>query len=179
MVKARFQSYDSLVLLGDDLVAKWRKRNNHSRIITEWIVSAFAAFLVPIFPHSDWIQRDTKYLSVFSANAGKHGPGKLRKRKTEYYAANIILLCLFLTSIRSETITKPLVELIKFSFDLEFELDIDRITLFPYQQMMNKISGLVLRFNLFFSLTWLISILNTSDLNTWSFSISISVIDFF
>ena len=116
---------------------------------------------------------------MFSPNAGKYGPGKLRKQKTEYYAGNIILLCLFLTSIRSETITKPLVELIKFSFDLEFELDIDRITLFPYQQMMNKISGLVLRFNLFFSLTRLISILNTSDLNTWSFSISISVIDFF
>ena len=24
-----------------------------------------------IFPHSDWIQRDTPYLSVFSPNAGK------------------------------------------------------------------------------------------------------------
>ena len=31
-------------------------------------------FLVGIFPHSDWIQRDTKYLSVFSPNAGKYGP---------------------------------------------------------------------------------------------------------
>ena len=26
-----------------------------------------------IFPHSDWIQRDTEYLSVFSLNAGKCG----------------------------------------------------------------------------------------------------------
>ena len=31
-------------------------------------------FLVLIFPHSDWIRRDTKYLSVFSPNAGKYGP---------------------------------------------------------------------------------------------------------
>ena len=28
-------------------------------------------FLVRIFPHADWIQRDTKYLFVFSPNAGK------------------------------------------------------------------------------------------------------------
>ena len=33
-------------------------------------------FLVRIFPHLDWIRRDTPYLSVFSPNAGKYGPGK-------------------------------------------------------------------------------------------------------
>ena len=33
-------------------------------------------FLVRIFPHSDRIRRDTKYLSVFSPNAGKYGPEK-------------------------------------------------------------------------------------------------------
>ena len=33
-------------------------------------------FLVCIFPHSDWIQRDTKYLSVFSPNLGKCGAEK-------------------------------------------------------------------------------------------------------
>ena len=33
-------------------------------------------FLVRIFPHSDWIQRDNPYLSVFSPNAGKCGPEK-------------------------------------------------------------------------------------------------------
>ena len=32
--------------------------------------------LVRIFPHSDWIRRDTEYLSAFSPNAGKYGPGK-------------------------------------------------------------------------------------------------------
>ena len=31
-------------------------------------------FLVRIFPHSDWIRWDTKYLSVFSLNEGKYGP---------------------------------------------------------------------------------------------------------
>ena len=32
--------------------------------------------LVRIFPHSDWIQRETPYLSVFRPNAGKYGPEK-------------------------------------------------------------------------------------------------------
>ena len=31
-------------------------------------------FLVLIFPHSEWIRRDTSYLSVFTPNAEKHGP---------------------------------------------------------------------------------------------------------
>ena len=31
-------------------------------------------FLVRIFPYSDWIRRDTLYLSVFSPNVGKYGP---------------------------------------------------------------------------------------------------------
>ena len=33
-------------------------------------------FLVSVFQHSDWIRRDTLYLSVFSLNAGKYGPEK-------------------------------------------------------------------------------------------------------
>ena len=31
-------------------------------------------FLVLIFPHSEWIRRDTSYLSVFTPNAEKYGP---------------------------------------------------------------------------------------------------------
>ena len=31
-------------------------------------------FLVRTFSHSDWIRRDTKYLSVFSPNEGKYRP---------------------------------------------------------------------------------------------------------
>ena len=40
----------------------------------------FRAFLVRIFPHSDWIRRNTTYLSIFSPNTGKYGPEKLRIR---------------------------------------------------------------------------------------------------
>ena len=36
-------------------------------------MSAFGVILIPIFPHSNWIRRDTTYLSVFSPNAGKCG----------------------------------------------------------------------------------------------------------
>ena len=39
------------------------------KIYTARKVSIFGAFLVRIFPHSDWIRRDTKYLSVFSPKA--------------------------------------------------------------------------------------------------------------
>ena len=33
-------------------------------------------FLVRIFPHSDWIRRDTSCFAVFSPNAKKYGPEK-------------------------------------------------------------------------------------------------------
>ena len=39
--------------------------------------SLFGVFLVRIFPHFDWIWRDTEYLSVFSLNSEKYGPEKL------------------------------------------------------------------------------------------------------
>ena len=60
-------------------------------IITAWEVSIFGVFLVRIFPDSDWIQRDTSYLSVFSPNAGKSGPEKLRiwTRFTQWIAENM------------------------------------------------------------------------------------------
>ena len=40
-------------------------------ISTAWKVSLFVVILVHIFPHLDWIQRDTLYLSLFRQNAGK------------------------------------------------------------------------------------------------------------
>ena len=43
-------------------------------------MSVFAVILVCIFPHSDWIRRDTPYLSVFSPNGRKCGPELLRIR---------------------------------------------------------------------------------------------------
>ena len=47
---------------------------------TVWKVYVLEVFLACIFPHSNWLRRDTPYLSVFSLNAGKYGPEKLRIR---------------------------------------------------------------------------------------------------
>ena len=44
--------------------------------ITAWKVYVFWVFLVRIFPRSDWIRRDTPYLSEFSLNAEKYRPEK-------------------------------------------------------------------------------------------------------
>ena len=41
---------------------------------TVWKLSVFRVILVCIFQHSDWIRRDTEYLSTVSPNAGKCGP---------------------------------------------------------------------------------------------------------
>ena len=40
-------------------------------------MSVFGVFLVSIFPHLNWTRRETEYLSVFSSNAEKYGPGKI------------------------------------------------------------------------------------------------------
>ena len=42
-------------------------------------MSIFGFFLVPIFPHLEWIRRDTEYLSGFSLNVEKYG-----QRNSEY-----------------------------------------------------------------------------------------------
>ena len=47
---------------------------------TVWKVSVFRVFQGRIFPHSDWIQRDTEYLFVFSPNTGKYGSEKFQIR---------------------------------------------------------------------------------------------------
>ena len=57
---------------------------NSSREIN-WVhtaqkVSVFGDFLVCVFPHSDWIRRDTLHLPVFSPNTGKYVPEKHRIR---------------------------------------------------------------------------------------------------
>ena len=49
-------------------------------------------FLVRIFPHSDLIRKDTKYLSVFSPNAGKYGPEKISYLDTFHAVVNSIKL---------------------------------------------------------------------------------------
>ena len=47
-------------------------------------------FLVRIFPHSNWIRRDTSYLYVFSPNAGKYGSEKTPYLDT-FHAVKCIL----------------------------------------------------------------------------------------
>ena len=48
--------------------------------VTPWKVSVFGVFLVRIFPHLNWIGRDSSYLSVFSLNAGKKLSKKFQVR---------------------------------------------------------------------------------------------------
>ena len=45
---------------------------------TTWKVSVFIVSFAHVFPHSDWIRRDTPYFSIFSSNAGKYRPEKLQ-----------------------------------------------------------------------------------------------------
>ena len=51
----------------------WRLSLNSLGRCVALKVSVFAVILVSIFPHSDWIRRDTPYLSEFSPNVGKCG----------------------------------------------------------------------------------------------------------
>ena len=52
-------------------------------------VPVFGVFLVRIFAQLDLMGRDREYLSVFSPNAEKHGPEKLRLR-TLFKQCNIV-----------------------------------------------------------------------------------------
>ena len=45
-----------------------------------WKVSVFGVFLLRIFPHLEWIRRDTESFCVYSPNAGKYRPEKVRIR---------------------------------------------------------------------------------------------------
>ena len=58
-------------------------------------------FLISISPHSDWIRRDTEYLSVFSPNVGKYG-----LKKTPYLDTFHAVLCLLYFFKKKITFTK-------------------------------------------------------------------------
>ena len=58
--------------------------------------SLFGVFLVTTFSRSDLIRRDTRYLSVFSQNAGKYGPEKLQIQ-------TLFTQCCCLTTIISQS----------------------------------------------------------------------------
>ena len=49
-------------------------------LINVWKVFVFGVLLVRIFPHSEWVRRETEYFSVFSPTVGEYGPEKLRIR---------------------------------------------------------------------------------------------------
>ena len=77
--------FNFMILTNTNIYRKWNSVNHISVtvsrgvFITVWKVFVFRVFLVRIFSYSDWIRRDTEYLCVFSPNAGKCGPEKLRR----------------------------------------------------------------------------------------------------
>ena len=52
------------VLTNLNISASKKVTNSKTLTYTAWKVSVFGVFLVRIFPHSEWIRRDTPYLSV-------------------------------------------------------------------------------------------------------------------
>ena len=62
----------------DDNAPYRSAENNKSQTNTGRKVFIFGVFLASFFPYSDWIWRNTEYLSVFSPNTGKYKPEKLR-----------------------------------------------------------------------------------------------------
>ena len=63
------------------ITLKFEKQSLNVKVTyTAWKVYLLEVFLACIFPHSDWIRRDTPYLFVLSLNARKCGQEKLRIR---------------------------------------------------------------------------------------------------
>ena len=60
-------------------------------------VPIFGIFLVCIFPHLDWKQREYGVFFVFNPNAGKYGPEKLRVRTffTQWARYELVPFCGF------------------------------------------------------------------------------------
>ena len=58
----------------------------------------FGVILLCIFQHSDWIPRDTEYLSLFGPNAGKCGPDE-NSNTDSFYAVKIAILALYKKAI--------------------------------------------------------------------------------
>ena len=69
------------------------KRNAFFHTLRER-VSVLGVFLVRIFPHSDWIRRNTEYLPVFSTNATQYGPKKTPNTDT-FHAVTQVKVLLF------------------------------------------------------------------------------------
>ena len=81
-------------------------------------------FLVHIFPHLDWIWRDTLYFFVFGPNAGKYGPEKLRiwTLFAQWFSILFFHLLFIVSTIKQihlEYVTKNIPGLLKVKFDTE------------------------------------------------------------
>ena len=78
------------------LISLMRCSSHISHILipyTAWKVSIFGVILVRIFPHLDWIRRDTQYLSVLSPNVGKCRPDNSEYGHFLRSAISIIISC--------------------------------------------------------------------------------------
>ena len=75
-------------------------------MFTVWKCPNTEFSLVRIFPHSNWIRRDTEYFSVFSPNAGKYGPEKTQYLDTFHavvvFIANLAILALQINGLVSK-----------------------------------------------------------------------------
>ena len=60
-IKMKFGRIETLAIFN-----KSSKKNFFRATHTAWKVSVFGVILVRIFPHSDWIRRDTEYFSIQS-----------------------------------------------------------------------------------------------------------------
>ena len=71
-------------------------------------MSVFGVFLFRIFPHLDWIRRDTEYLSVFSSNAGKYGAEKIQIQAifTQCLLLTLLQISLYFSKNSSSSIKK-------------------------------------------------------------------------
>ena len=71
-------------------------------------MSLFVVILAWVFPHSDWIRRNTEYLSVFSPNVGKFGPYQLRIR-TPLTQCTLLLLVFKIVESLQCILNKPFI----------------------------------------------------------------------
>ena len=89
----------------------------------------------PHFPHSDWIRRDTLYLSVFSPNAGKWRPDYLRIRTIitqcikSIFIHNIVNTSVVLKDLEKGSIwlwIQIILNVMIFSRDINFDVNFHR-----------------------------------------------------
>ena len=97
-------------------------------------------FLIRIFPHSDWIRRDTSYLSIFSPNAGKYGPEKIPYLDT-FTQCESKRFCCFLPNYNNRFLT------IDIDLNMKYKQDIR-----SHHQTCNLMATLIRNCDSFFAL---------------------------